>query len=153
MNEQETIAFAKKYIEDLLSFFGINSEVDVRVEGEYLLIDVPSSEINSILIGRNAENLRTIQYLVSTTLRNKNAAFEKITLDIADYKKQRAEKLIEKARGWIELVQKTGDSYVAHLNAADRRVVHQLAQEYDDIRTFSEGEGRDRSLVIAQKSS
>ena len=58
-----------------------------------------------------------------------------------------------KARGWIEEVRATGDSHVAHINAADRRVVHRVAQEYEDIQTFSEGDGRDRRIIIAQKSS
>lgn len=153
MNQQQTIDFAKKYTEDLLSFFGLNTDVDVRIENDYLMVDIPASELNSILIGRNAENLRSLQHMLATTLRNKNAALDKVTVDIADYKKQRAEKLAEKARGWIEGVRKTGDSYVAHLNAADRRVVHQVAKEYEDIKTFSEGEGRERVLMIVQKSS
>ncbi|MDB5177662.1 MAG: spoIIIJ-associated protein, partial [Candidatus Saccharibacteria bacterium] len=106
-----------------------------------------------ILIGRNAETLRSLQYVLSTTLRNHNASIQRVNLDIADYKKQRAEKLAEKAKEWIEEVRRTGDSYVANLNAADRRIVHGVASEYADIQTFSEGEGRDRHLIIAQKSS
>ena len=94
-----------------------------------------------------------MQYVISTTLRNKNAALTRVNLDIADYKKQRADKIAEQAREWIEEVRRTGDSYVADLNPADRRIVHKVAQEYADIRTFSEGEGRDRKIIIAQKSS
>lgn len=116
-------------------------------------LSVPSSDANNILIGRNGETLRAIQYMVSTTLRNKNGALSRVNVDIADYKKQRAEKLAETAREWIEGVRATGDSYIAHINAADRRIVHQVATEYEDIQTFSEGEGRDRQLIIAQKSS
>ncbi len=153
MNEQDTVDFSKKYIEDLLAFFEINLDVDVSLNDDVIELSVPSSEINSILIGRNADTLRSIQYLLSTTLRNKNAAITRVNVDIADYKKQRAEKLIEQARGWIEKVRTTGDSHVADLNAADRRIVHNVATEYPDIRTFSEGEGRDRRLIIAQKSS
>ena len=37
-----------------------------------------------------------------------------------------------------------------NLNAADRRVVHKLAQDYSDIDTHSEGEGRDRKLIISK---
>ncbi len=153
MNEQTTVDFSKKYIEDLLAFFEINLDVAVSLNDDVIELSVPSSEINSILIGRNADTLRSIQYLLSTTLRNKNAAITRVNVDIADYKKQRAEKLIEQARGWIEQVRTTGDSHVADLNAADRRIVHNVATEYPDIRTFSEGEGRDRRLIIAQKSS
>jgi len=153
MNQDESVAFAKKYLEDLLAFFEVNVEVVADVRDEVIELNVPSTESNSILIGRSAENLRAMQYAVSTTLRNKNAALTRVNIDIADYKKQRAEKIAAQAREWIEEVRKSGDSHVASLNAADRRVVHQVATEYDDIQTFSEGEGRDRKIVIAQKSS
>ncbi len=153
MNAQESIDFAKKYLEDLLSFFGVNTAVEARSEEDVIELEVPSTEINSVLIGRNAETLRSMQYTISTTLRNKNAALTRVNLDIAGYKQQRAEKIAEQAREWIEQVRTSGDSYVANLNAADRRIVHRVASEYDDIRTFSEGEGRDRKIIIAQKSS
>jgi spoIIIJ-associated protein len=153
MNAEESIGFAKKYLEDILSFFGVNVDVAAHAEDDVIELSVPSSEINSVLIGRGAETLRSIQYIVSTTLRNKGATLTRVNVDIADYKKQRAEKVAEQARTWIEGVRTTGDSYVADLNAADRRIVHRVADEYEDIRTFSEGEGRDRRIIIAQKSS
>ncbi len=153
MDEQQSIEFARKFLEDTLSFFGVNVTVTVAVDGDVIELSVPSSDSNSILIGRGAETLRALQYMVSTALRNRDAAFVRVNIDIADYKKQRAEKIAGEAREWIEEVRRTGDSHVANLNAADRRVVHQVATEYDDIHTFSEGEGRDRSIVIAQKSS
>lgn len=153
MDEQQSIEFAKKYLEDILSFFGVNLAVSVERNDDYIELNVPTSEFNSILIGRNAETLRSIQYLLTTTLRNKDAALIHVNVDIADYKKQRAEKIAEKARVWIDDVRQTGNSHIAHLSAADRRVVHHLASEYDDIMTFSEGEGRERTITIAQKSS
>lgn len=153
MNHETSLAYAKKYLEDILSFFGVNVEVDASVVEDVIELSVPSTESNSILIGRNAETLRSLQYIVSTTLRNQDAALVRVNIDVADYKKQRAEKVAEKARGWIEEVRRTGDTHVANLNAADRRVVHQVAKEYEDIETFSEGEGRERKIIIAQKSS
>ena len=137
----------------MVSFFGANVAIEANVEEDVIELSVPSSELNSILIGRGAETLRGMQYVISTTLRNKNAALTRVNLDIADYKKQRADKIAAEAREWIEQVRRTGDSYVADLNPADRRIVHKVAQEYADIRTFSEGEGRDRKIIIAQKSS
>ncbi len=153
MDQQASIDFAKKYLEDILSFFSVNLEVTASCQEDVIELSVPTSEYNSLLIGRNAETLRSIQYLISTTLRNNEAVVARVNVDVADYKKQRAEKLAEKAREWIEGVRTTGDSYIADLNAADRRIVHHVASEYDDIRTFSEGEGRERRIIIAQKSS
>lgn len=153
MDTPHSIEFAKKYLEDLLTFFGLNVAVEAKVQEDVIELSVPSSELNSILIGRSAETLRSLQYVISTTLRNKGAELTRVNLDVADYKKQRAEKVAQQAREWIESVRQTGDSYVAHLNAADRRIVHHVASEYDDIETFSEGEGRERRIIIAQRTS
>lgn len=153
MNKLEATEFAKKYLSDLLSFFGINVEVTASTVDDVIELNVPSTELNSLLIGRNAETLRSLQYLVSTVLRNKEADIWRINIDIADYKKQRAERLAIQAREWIDGVRKTGNSYVAQLNAADRRIVHQVATEFSDIATHSEGEGRERAIVISQQPS
>jgi spoIIIJ-associated protein len=153
MNKEESVQFAKKYIEDMLSFFGVNVAVEVHTEDDVIELSVPSTEINSLLIGKNAETLRSMQFLLSTTLRNNNAELQRVNVDIADYKKQRAEKVAVQAREWIEEVLRTGDTKIVNLNAADRRIVHHVASEYQNIQTFSEGEGRDRSIVIAQQSS
>lgn len=153
MNQQESIDFAKKYLEDLISFFGSNVTVDVDCHDDVIELSLSSPELNSLLIGKNAETLRSLQYLISTTLRNKNAAVSRVNVDVGGYKKQRADKVAVQAREWIEEVRRTGDSFVGDLNAADRRIVHHVAGEYDDIRTFSEGEGRERRIIIAQKSS
>ena len=153
MDKEQSIAYAKKFIEDILSFFGENIAVEASYNDDILSINIASSDLNSILIGRNAETLRSLQDIVATVLRNNDAAITRVIIDIADYKKQREEKIAEKARGWIEEVRQTGDSHIAHINAADRRIVHRVAADYSDIRTYSEGEGRQRYIVIAQASS
>lgn len=153
MDREESIKFAHKYLEDLLSFFGANITVSSTCEEDVIELSVPSSSLNSLLIGRGAETLRSMQYIVSTVLRNKNAELTRVNIDIADYKKQRADRVAEQARQWIEEVRRTGNSYVANLNPADRRIVHRVASEYSDIHTFSEGEGHDRKITIAQASS
>jgi spoIIIJ-associated protein len=153
MNKEQATEYAKNYLADLLSFFGVNVDVVATTEDDVIELSVGSTELNSILIGRNAETLRSLQYLVSTVLRNQDSSIWRVNIDIADYKKQRAERIAKQAREWIEEVRRSGSSHAAHLNAADRRIVHQVATEYSDIHTFSEGEGRDRTITIAQTSS
>lgn len=153
MDREQSIASAKKYLENVLSFFGVNVSVAAEEEDDVINLSVESTEMNSLLIGRNAETLRSLQYMIATMLRNNEAALTRVNVDIADYKKQRAEKIAAQAREWIEEVRRSGESHIARLNAADRRVVHHIASEYSDIRTFSEGEGRERKIIIAQSSS
>jgi len=153
MDREQSIQFAQKYLEDLLSFFGANITVSSTCEDDVIELSVPSNELNSLFIGRNAETLRSLQYIVSTVLRNKEGELSRVNIDIADYKKQRNDRIAKQAVEWIEEVRKTGNSRILDLNASDRRIVHQVASEYSDIKTFSEGEGRDRRLTIAQISS
>lgn len=153
MNREQSVEFARKYVADILSFFEVNVSVEVSVQDDIIELSVPSTDINSLLIGRGAETLRSLQFLVSTVLRNQDATLTRVNLDIADYKKQRSDRLAEKAREWIEEVRKTGTTHVEQLNAADRRIVHQVASEYSDIKTFSEGEGFERRITITQASS
>ena len=148
MNKDESIRFAAKYLEDLLSFFGINVAVSSTIDDEVIQLSVPSTSLNSLLIGRNADNLRALQHIVSMALVNKGAEVTRINVDVANYKRQRAERIEEKAEGWIRKVRESGEPMEVNLNAADRRVVHKLAQDYSDISTHSEGEGRDRKLII-----
>ena len=101
MDSQASLEFAKKYLADLLTFFEVNLDIEAHLEDDVIELNVPSTEINSLLIGRNAETLRSLQYTVSTVLRNKDAEVTRVNIDIADYKKQRAEKV---AISWTRTV-------------------------------------------------
>lgn len=151
MNRDESIRFATKYLEDLLSFFGINVAVWSTVEDDVIQLSVPSTSLNSLLIGRNADNLRALQYIVSQSLVSREAELTRVNVDVADYKRQRADRIEQKAENWIRKVRETGEPMTVELNAADRRVVHKLAQDYSDIETHSEGEGRARHIIISKK--
>lgn len=150
MNKDESIRFAAKYLEDLLSFFGINVAVYSTIDDEVIQLSVPSTSLNSLLIGRNADNLRALQHIVSMALAARKAEVVRVNVDVADYKQQRANRIAEKAEGWIKKVRETGESMTVNLNAADRRVVHKLAEDYSDITTHSEGEGRERKIIISK---
>lgn len=148
IGREESVQLAVKAVQDMVSFFEVNPEVTAHVEDDVITVSVASSEANSLLIGRNAETLRSIQTLVIGMLHASDAELTRLNVDVADYKKQRADKLAEKAHGWMERVRETGEPYAVGLNAADRRVVHKVATEYSDITTHSEGEGRERKLII-----
>lgn len=152
MNTDESIRFATKYVEDLLSFFGINVAVYSTIEDDVIQLSVPSTSMNSLLIGKNANNLRALQHIVSMTLVARNAEVMRVNIDVADYKRQRADKIEHQAEQWIRQVRATGKERILDLNAADRRVVHRFASDYSDIETFSTGEGRERRLHIVKKA-
>ena len=152
MDREASIAFARKYLEDILSFFGLNTDVAVTCDDDVIELSVPSTYLNGFLIGQRGDTLRSLQQLISTTLKNREAELTRVNVDIAGYKKQRNERLVEQVKDWIKTVQETGEPrHLNPMNAAERRVVHQAVSEYGDIETHSEGEGRDRHVVLTRK--
>ena len=149
---EESIQYAKKYLEDLLSFFGLNTEVSATHDEEVIQLNVPSTAMNGFLIGQRGDTMRSLQYLVSTALKNHDYEFWRVNVDIAGYKQQRADRLAEKAEAWISKVKESGEPMeLQPMNAADRRIIHKLADE-SGLATESIGEGRDRHVVLKPKS-
>lgn len=145
----EAILFAKKYIEDILSFFGLNMDVYATTEdNEVIELHVPSTHLNGFLIGQRGDTMRSFQSIVSTALKNNNFAVNRVNVDIAEYKKNRAQRLEEKAQKWLNEVRTSGqEKHLNPMNAADRRTIHRLASE-EGFETESVGEGRDRHIVL-----
>jgi spoIIIJ-associated protein len=142
-NMEEAILYAKKYLEDLLSFFGLNNE-----DGEVIELDIPSTHLNGFLIGQRGDTLRAVQFIISTALKNQDFSHTRVNVDVAGYKKQRAERLAKAAEEWFKAVKDSGNPKdLVPMNAADRRVVHKAAEEWG-LTTESVGEGRDRHIVV-----
>lgn len=146
---EESIQYAKKYLEDLLSFFGLNTDIyATNSDDEVIELQVPSTHLNGFLIGQRGETMHALQFLVSSALKSNNFEVTRVNVDVAEYKLQRAERLSEKALEWISTVKDSKEAmHLRPMNAADRRVIHKLAGEHG-LETESEGEGRDRHIVL-----
>lgn len=145
---EDSIQYAKKYLEDILSFFGLNTDVQATSDDEVIELSVPSTHLNGFLIGQRGENMRALQFLVSNALKNQGYQYCRVNVDIADYKKQRASRLEARAEEWMQQVKESGESMeLKPMNAVDRRTVHKSAQAYG-IQSESVGEGRERRIVL-----
>lgn len=146
---EEAILYAKKYLEDLISFFGLNIDVYATTnDNEIIELNVPSTHLNGFLIGQKGDTMRSMQQIISSALKNQHYTYPRVIVDIADYKKQRASRIAEKAKSWIESAKASeGDYPLQPMSPADRRVVHQVVAEHG-LTTESVGEGRDRHIVI-----
>ncbi len=145
---EEAILYSKKYLEDLLSFFGLNTDVYATSDEDVIELSIPSTHLNGFLIGQRGETMRALQFIVSNALRNNHHEYTRVNVDVADYKKQRAERLSEVAQEWIAKVKSSSqDMVLKPMSAADRRIVHKVAAEAG-LATTSVGEGRDRHVVL-----
>jgi spoIIIJ-associated protein len=141
--------FAKKYVEDILSFFGINVDVYATADEDVIELSVPNTYLSNLLIGKNGDTLRSLQFLVRTTLIQKEAELVRVNLDVADYKRRHNDRIADQAEKWAKQVLESGEPMnLRPMNAAERRVVHKVLADYSQLSSDSEGEGRDRHIVL-----
>ncbi len=82
-------------------------------------------------------------------LKSKQAELNRVNIDIADYKKHRAEKLLEQLAEWVSKVRETKEPLaLIPMNGADRRTIHRGLEDYSDVTSHSEGEMRERHIVL-----
>ncbi|HUB94227.1 MAG TPA: R3H domain-containing nucleic acid-binding protein [Verrucomicrobiae bacterium] len=146
---EDSVRYAKKYLEDMLSFFGLNTDIYATTEdGEVIELNIPSTHLNGFLIGQRGETMRALQFIVSSALKNQNYPCTRVNVDVADYKRQRADRLAKTAEEWVKQVVDSGKPYELHpMNAADRRVIHRVAADAG-LASESVGEGRSRHIVL-----
>src|SRR3954469_20735851 len=146
---EEAILYAKKYLEDLLSFFGLNTDVHATSEDEEVIeLDIPSTHLNGFLIGQRGDTMRALQFIISNALRSQGFSHTRVNIDVAEYKKQRGERIAKQAEEWFKDVKESGQpKELQPMSAADRRVVHKAASDYG-LGTESVGYGRDRHIVL-----
>ena len=146
---EEAIQYAKKYLEDIISFFGLNIDIYATTnDNEVIELHAPSTHLNGFLIGQRGDTMRAMQQLISSALRNQGFTYSRVVVDVADYKKQRADRRAEKAIPWIKAAKESDKDYpLQSMSAADRRVIHQVAADHG-LETESVGEGRERHVVI-----
>ncbi|MDR0887116.1 MAG: single-stranded DNA-binding protein [Candidatus Nomurabacteria bacterium] len=150
MDKEQAINFATKFLEDILAFFGENLAVRASSDDNYIKLSVPSSDLNSILIGKHAEGLRDLQMIVRSALEVKGFQDLRVSIDVANYKKQRAEKIAKRVEEeWVPKLRATRTPMRLNLPASDRFTVHEVIEDYSDILAESEGVGRERILVLS----
>jgi len=145
---ESAIVYAQKFLEDLLSFLGLNTVVHATHDDDVIQLNIPSTQMNGFLIGAHGDTMRSMQLLTSSALKSQGYAYSRVNVDVAGYKQQRASHLSDTAEAWVKRVKETGEPMeLQPMNAADRRVIHQLASDRG-LTTESIGEGRDRHIIL-----
>ena len=149
IDKDQSVAKAQKFLEDVLSFFGLNVVITATTDEDVIELSVPSTHLNGFLIGQHGETLRALQAMVSTMLKNAEAELFRVNIDVADYKKHRADNLLEQLKEWVETLRETKEPMALRpMSGADRRTIHRGLEDYADVTSHSEGELRDRHIVL-----
>ncbi len=132
----------------LLERLGIETEVECFVKEGDLYLEVKSDE-GGLLIGKHGRTLESLQILINRMVNKKVKEPVRIILDIADYKKRRADSLKKMAGRLGENAKRTGKGItIGPFCAHDRRVIHIALKEDTSLKTESLGEGDWKKIKI-----
>ncbi|MBW3537869.1 KH domain-containing protein [Candidatus Parcubacteria bacterium] len=149
----DLLALAKLRLEEILTFFGVNTGVKAGFAGETIELSV-ETDVTGRLIGHRGETLAALQQLLNAMVRGQTSERVFVSIDIAGYKRSRAAHLTERVQADAKKVIETGETkYLRPMNAAERRLVHMALADLPEVFTESEGEGTGRRVVIKRVGS
>ncbi|MBN2113671.1 MAG: Jag N-terminal domain-containing protein [Acidimicrobiia bacterium] len=145
----EQAGIVREFLVGLVEAFGLEGEVNTRVEGDIIYAEVTGDQTEA-LVGPKGAILDAVMELCRTMVHRHSQSGARLRLDIAGYAERRREALRIYARRLAEkVVAEGGEIMLEPMNPADRKVVHDAIAEIDGVRSFSEGEDPERSVVIA----
>lgn len=146
---EEQAEVVGSFLNGLLEAYGLEGEVATRVEDDIIYADVTGSEAEA-LIGPRGTVLQAIHELCKTVIQRKTRESARIRLDIGGYQERRKEALrIYAQRLAAQVVEEQSEVMLEPMNAAERKVIHDAVADIEGVRTYSEGEEPNRSVVLA----
>jgi len=135
---------------DLLRLMGSGGAVTTRLEDDIHRVDIETSGVDGLLIGKKGESLEDIGHLLRRMVGKQLKKSVRMDVDVGGYKKRRSVALRNKAVSLAARVKSTGkDMQMEPLSAAERRVVHLALADDPQIRTHTVGEGDLKNVVIS----
>lgn len=159
MDELEEAKFkAKEIVENLLRATKVKATVAARIlepeddhDHPMILIEVSGKDL-SILIGKRAETLNSLQYVTSLILNKQIGHWMPLMIDVQGYRFRRERQLRQLARRLADQVIQTGRKQVLEpMPANERRLIHLELRYHPFVTTESIGEEPNRRTTIILK--
>lgn len=149
MSVEEQVDLASSFVRGVVERFGYEATTEARVDEEYIFVDVEGDDLG-LLIGPRGSTLDALQELARTVVhRHGEDQVLRVVVDVAGFRKRRAEALAVFARRRAEEVLESGVAEALEpMGAADRKIVHDTVAEFADLETTSEGFEPRRYVVI-----
>lgn len=153
----ELLGISEKTVRELLEKMKIEAQLSTRYgepdeEGQRpVCVNIHGDDL-SILIGRRAEILNALQYIVNLIVSKQLAHWVQIIVDVEGYRTRREVQLRKMARQMADQAVKTGRRQVLEpMSAGDRRILHLELRDHPEVTTRSIGEDPLRKVTIAPK--
>jgi spoIIIJ-associated protein len=115
-----------------------------------------TAEQQALLLDNNGQVLDALQYLVNATLNlsHRGDGQAAYTVELSGFREQRYLELAQMAEDVAQEVRQTGAAVaMVPLPPAERRLIHMLLAEAEDLETHSQGQEPQRCLVVGPKQT
>ncbi len=144
----DIINYIKNYIKEIDKSFNIDIKSEINEKDNVVKVVLVSNN-NPILIGKEGKNIEALQTLIRNSIRNQIGLDIKINIDASNYKKKKEENFEREIKKIIKDVQNTHiETKLDPMNSYNRRLVHNLASKFKNIKTESIGEEPNRYTII-----
>lgn len=144
---------AKIFIKNVLELMNINCSVDERIKGSEIAFYIKGEDAHKI-IGYRGETLDALQHLVTCKINKDEKVFERVVVDADFYRQKREQTLINLAKRLAKQAAASNSSVeLEPMNAFERRIIHSALQDSKLASTRSDGEGKDRHIIITPLES
>ncbi|MGN1000789.1 MAG: RNA-binding cell elongation regulator Jag/EloR [Bacilli bacterium] len=148
ITKEEIILETKNKLEKIINLMGIKPNFEIK-EREGMTTITIFSDNNNILIGKQGRTIEALSIILKQCLYNELGFYFPFNLDVSEYKQKHKNKLERLAKNIAKDVIKTKtDVKLDSMNSYERRVVHTVLSEYNNIKTESIGEEPNRAVVI-----
>lgn len=153
----DLLTFASQVSAELLEKMNLRAQVSATYgpaeeDGEVpILIDVRGDDL-SILIGRRAETLNALQYILGLIVSKQAEHWVQVVVDVEGYRARREKQLRQLARRMADQAVRTGKRQVLEpMSSSERRIVHLELRSIPDVVSESIGEDPNRKVTIQLK--
>lgn len=147
--QRETV---ETFLRGVIHAFG-REDVAVRVDAAeegIVVADIKGDRLG-LLVGPKGQTLQALHELTRSVIQREypGQSHARLQLDIGGYRERRKDALERFTRDVAEEVIRSQRSKVLDpMSAADRKIVHDVVNEFDGVRTLSEGDEPERRVII-----
>ena len=156
--DDSLLAYSITTTRELLSKMKLSARVSARYgdpdeSGDTpILIDIYGDDL-SILIGRRAETLNALQYILGLIISKESQSWVQVVVDVEGYRARREKQLRQLARRMADQAVRTGKRQILEpMSSSERRIIHLELRDHPDVTSESIGEEPARKVTILLKN-
>ncbi len=137
---------------ELLEHLDVKAEVEGKTNDEGSIELGIETEESGLLIGYHGETLNSFQLILSMLVYKKLGVWVRTIVNVGDYREKREESIKSLAlRIASEVSLSKKPVALPYLVPFERRIVHMTLADHPDVVSVSEGENKERRVVVKPK--